>query len=342
MKRSFQVIALLCVILCLTACLSEKEVKTVEQVKQDFFAMNTGISITAYGDNSETALTAAEESVKELEKLWSATDSSSEIYKINHSGGQAITVSDETSSLLSFALDMADKTEGALEPTIYPVLLAWGFTTEKNRVPDEDELQRLLQNVGYGKVTLSGNEVRIPAEMELDLGAVGKGYTGDILTGILKDAGITSALINLGGNIQAIGTKPDGSDWRLGLRDPFGEGNVGVIEVSDMAVVTSGNYERYFIGEDGREYGHIINPATGYPVNNGLASVTVIAKEGKMCDTLSTSLFVMGADEAVNYWQQNQDFDMILITDDKEIYLTEGIKDKFSLSGNFNLKVLTA
>ena len=204
------------------------------------FAMNTSISITAYGDNSETTLTAAEERVKELEKLWSATDSSSEIYKINHSGGQAITVSDETSSLLSFALNMADKTAGALEPTIYPVLLAWGFTTEKNRVPDEDELQRLLQNVGYDKVTLSGNEVRIPAEVELDLGSVGKGYTGDILTGILKDAGITSALINLGGNIQTIGTKPDG-----------------------------------------REYGHIINPATGYPVNNGLASVTVIAKEGK-------------------------------------------------------------
>lgn len=117
---------------------------------------------------------------------------------------------------------------------------------------------------------------------------------------------------------------------------------ISVIEISDMAVVTSGNYERYFIGEDGREYGHIINPATGYPVNNGLASVTVIAKEGKMCDALSTSLFVMGADEAVNYWQQNQDFDMILITDDKEIYLTEGIKDKFNLSGNFNLKVLTS
>lgn len=335
MKRNFTIIVLLCVMLCLTACLPEKGVKTTaEQAKRNFFAMSTDFSITAYSDNAEAALTAAEERVKELEKLWSATDSGSEIYKINHSSGQAVAISDETALLLSFALDMADRTGGALEPTIYPVLLAWGFTTGKNRIPDEDELQSLLKNVGYDKVNLSGNEVRIPAEMELDLGAVGKGYTGDILAGILKDAGITSALVNLGGNIQIIGTKPDGSDWRLGLRDPFGEGNVGAIEISDMAVVTSGNYERYFIGEDGREYGHIINPTTGYPVSNGLASVTIIAKEGKMCDALSTALFVMGADEAVNYWQQNKDFDMILITNDNEVYLTEGVKDKFNLSNS--------
>lgn len=201
MKRNFTIIVLLCVMFCLTACLPEKGVKTTaEQAKRNFFAMSTDFSITAYSDNAEAALTAAEERVKELEKLWSATDS--------------------------------------------------------------------------------------------------------------------------------------GSDWRLGLRDPFGEGNVGAIEISDMAVVTSGNYERYFIGEDGREYGHIINPTTGYPVSNGLASVTIIAKEGKMCDALSTALFVMGADEAVNYWQQNKDFDMILITNDNEIYLTEGVKDKFNLSNS--------
>lgn len=134
MKRNFTIIVLLCVMLCLIACLPEKGVKTT--AKRNFFAMSTDFSITAYGDNAEAALTAAEERVKELEKLWSATDSGSEIYKINHSSGQAVAVSDETALLLSFALDMAYRTGGALEPTIYPVLLAWGFTTGKNRIPD--------------------------------------------------------------------------------------------------------------------------------------------------------------------------------------------------------------
>lgn len=170
----------------------------------------------------------------------------------------------------------------------------------------------------------------------LDLGAVGKGYAGDVIAELLRENGVTSALLDIGGNIQAIGSKTDGSDWRLGIRDPFGEGNVGVLSVSDKAVVTSGSYERYFIGEDGKQYGHIIDPSTGYPAESGLMSAAVIAKEGKLCDALSTSLFVMGLDKAADYWRGNKNFDMILITEDGEIYITEGIKDSFSLDSYHN------
>ena len=158
--------------------------------------------------------------------------------------------------------------------------------------------------------------------------------SGDRAERILIERGINSALLDIGGNIQAVGARPDGSDWRLGLRSPFGEGLFGTLQISDCAVVTSGNYERYFIGEDGVRYGHIIDPETGYPVNNGLASVTIIAGDGKLCDALSTSLFVMGLSDAVTYWrthQEEQPFDMILVTEDREIYLTEEIKDKFNL-----------
>lgn len=239
-------------------------------------------------------------------------------------------VSEETAELLSFALQMAKKTNGALEPTIYPVLSAWGFTTDENHVPSETEIMELLKNVSYERVQLEDGTVRLENGMMLDLGAVGKGCAGDLVAQVLQENGITSALLDFGGNIQTIGTKPDGSLWRLGLRDPFSGGTLGVLEISNMAVVTSGSYERYFIGEDGTQYGHIINPVTGYPAESGLASVTVIVGEGCLCDALSTSLFVMGPGQAAEYWKQYRDFDMILITEDGEIYLTKGAADMFT------------
>lgn len=301
-----------------------------------FFGMDTDISITAYGKNAKEALTSAQSKVAELEKLWSVTDENSDIYAINHSRGRSVNVSEETESILSFALDMAKQTEGALEPTIYPALTAWGFTTGENRIPDGSELEEILGDVGYENVYLSGNEVTLPDGMELDLGAVGKGFAADEVSNVLKQGGVTSALLDLGGNIQLIGTKPDGTDWKIGLRDPFGESYIGVLSISDRAVVTSGNYERYFIGEDGKQYGHILDPSTGYPVENGLASVTVVAEEGKLCDALSTSLFVMGQEKAADYWREYQNFDLILLTEKGEIYLTEGLADKFELEPDYS------
>lgn len=276
----------------------------------------------------------------ELEQLWAVTDQGSDIYAVNHRNGQPVSVSRETAELLSFTLQMAAETDGALEPTIYPVLSAWDFTTEENRVPSNMEIVELLENVGYERVRLEDGTVRLDNGMMLDLGAVGKGYASDLVVRVLQENGITSALLDFGGNIQTIGTKPDGSLWRFGLRDPFSGGTLGVMEISDMAVVTSGNYERYFIGEDGKQYGHIINPSTGYPAESGLASVTVIAEEGRLCDALYTSLFVMGLDRATEYWKQHGNFDMILITEDGEIYLTEGILDAFTLDNyHSNMKV---
>lgn len=305
-----------------------------DEAKTEFFAMDTYITMTAYGRNAETALSDAEDKLIELEHLWSVTNLDSDIYAVNHSGGHPVSVSEETAELLSFALQMAEETDGALEPTIYPVLTAWGFTTEENRVPSDAEITELLKNVGYERIRLEDTTVQLERNMMLDLGSVGKGYAGDLATGILQSKGITSALLNLGGNVQAIGSRTDGNPWRIGIRDPFSEGMVGVLEIQNMAVVTSGNYERYFIGEDGKQYGHIIEPATGYPVNNGLGSITVIAKEGRLCDALSTSLYVMGMDRAVEYWKQHQNFEMIVITDDGKIYLTDGISNHFTLDNN--------
>lgn len=319
----------------LTSCAGIKGKE--EAFSSSFFAMDTYMTFTVYDEDAgkaQSALQQAKEEIVRLEALWAVTDEDSDIYAVNHSGGQPVTVQKETAQMILFALEMAERTGGALEPTLYPVLTAWGFTTEENQIPSAEQIDRLLEKVGYDRVTVTGEQIALEEGMMLDLGAVGKGCAGDRAVQVIEKTGITSALLDIGGNIQAVGGKPDGSDWRLGLRNPFGEGIFGTLQISDLAVVTSGNYERYFIGGDGIRYGHIINPVTGCPVNNNLASVTIIAKEGKLCDALSTSLFVMGLEDAVSYWeahQEEQAFDVIFVTEDRKIYLTERIKNRFNL-----------
>lgn len=299
--------------------------------------MDTYITLTAYGNGAEKQLVNAQNEIERLEKLWSATDENSEIYAVNHSNGKTISVSAETSDLVRFSLETARKTNGALEPSIYPVLTAWGFTTNQNRVPEQSEITELLKRTDFKKVSVNGNEITVPPDMMINLGAVGKGYAADLTAELLRGGGVTSALLNLGGNVQTIGAKPDGNPWRLGIRDPFSGGTLGILEAVDLAVVTSGNYERYFVGEDGKTYGHIIDPKSGYPVDNGLMSVTVIAKEGKLCDALSTSLYVMGFDKAADFWRENHDFDMLIVTEDGKVYVTEGIRDAFRINDTYGM-----
>lgn len=315
----------------LTGCSAPAE-EMQQPVERSLFAMNTYMTFTAYGEDAQAALQEAEECIQQVEGLWSVTDKDSEIYQANHSGGQPVTVSEETAEIISFALEMAQRTGGALDPTIYPVLTAWGFTTDSKQVPSQQQIAQLLEQVGYDRIQLNGSELTVPDGMELDLGAVGKGYTADLVTEILRRHGVTSALISLGGNIQAIGSRPDGSDWRLGIRAPWESGNLGVLTVSDAAVVTSGGYENYFDDEQGNIYWHILDPSTGYPADSGLQSVTIVGREGRMCDALSTALFVMGAQSAEQYWRENGGFEMLLVTDSGEILITEGIAENFTLN----------
>lgn len=309
-----------------------------EKVKEtkNVFAMNTYITLTAYGEKAGTALDEAEDRIKNLESLLSVTDENSEIYAVNHSSGTPVRLSSDTERILSFALDMAQKTNGALEPTIYPVLTAWGFTTESYQIPTREKINQLLQSVDFHRVQIKNHSLALPDGMQLDLGAVAKGYTGDEIANLLKNSGVTSAIINLGGNVQTIGTRPDGSMWRVGLKAPDADGHIGILEVSDCAVITSGGYQKYFIGEDGKQYHHIIDPATGRPAESGLVFVTIIGKEGKLCDALSTALFVMGTEDAILYWKQYGDFEMILLTDKDEIYITEGLENRFTLQKEYN------
>lgn len=337
MKRRISLLFILFIsVAALTACQQTKAAKESEMVaEKQFFAMNTYISLTAYGSEAEAALSGAEEQIRELEDLWSVTEEQSEIYRLNHHQENSMTVSTETADLISYALDMAKQTDGALGPTIYPVLCEWGFTTKEHNVPSAEEIERILEYVGYEKVVLYGTEIEMPEGVQLDMGAVAKGYIGDLVIQRMKEQGISSAMLSLGGNIQVIGTKPDGSLWRVGLRDPFGQSSFGILEVSDCAVITSGGYQNNFTDEAGNVYHHIIDPATGKPAENGLASVTVTGKEGRMCDALSTALFVMGTEKATLYWQEHGDFEMVLVDTDGGVYITEGIEKQFSLTEEY-------
>lgn len=317
----------------LTGCSDKASEKT-------FFAMDTIITLSAYGNKAPEAISAAEKRIKELEMTLSATNELSDIYRVNSSEGLETAISADTAELLSLTFDAARKTGGALDPTIYPVLLAWGFTTGENRVPTHEEIERLLQNTGYERVSLSGNSVALPRGFMLDMGAVGKGFAGDKAAQILSEHGITSALLDLGGNIQAIGAKPDGSPWRIALRDPRSGGTAGILELVGKAVVTSGAYERYFTDENGTIYGHIIDPKTGFPADSDLLQTTVIADSGAYADALSTALFVMGLEGAVEFHRNNGGFDMILIDKDGVIHVTEGINGAFTPNEGTDLEVI--
>ena len=311
---------------------------TADSSVRDVFAMDTFMELKVYGDEPDNILDLSEKRIKELDEKLSVTSGTSLIWKIDHSQGGAVDIDEDVYSLIKKASEIGGRTDGALDITIYPVLKEWGFTTGDYHVPSEDTLDRLLKNVDYSKIELTANSVRIPEDAQIDLGALAKGYTGDEVIKLMKENGADSAIINLGGNVQTLGKKPDGSNWRIAVKDPFSpEKDMCVIAVSDKAVVTSGNYERFFTGADGRRYWHIIDPEDGYPADNGLVSVTVIGSKGIECDALSTAFFVVGYERICKYLKDFQDIDVILVTDDGRILYTAGIEESFE-----NLSSMTA
>lgn len=310
---------------------SENASDDTEAVR-DVFAMDTYMTVKAYGSNGDAAVEAAVDEITRLDALLSPGKEDSEIGQINaNNGGQ---LSEDGALLMERSLELYESTNGAFDVAIYPVMKAWGFTDGNYQVPDTDILKATLELadpslIDYDKET---STVSFKKDgVQIDFGGIAKGYTSSRIMDIYREKGVTSGLVNLGGNAQVFGTKPDGSLWRVAVQSPDSEDEyLGVLEAKDKAIITSGGYERYF-EKDGVTYHHIIDPATGYPAENGLISVTIVSTDGTLADGLSTSLFVMGKDKAVDYWKAHSDeFDMILLTDDEKLYVSEGIKDSFT------------
>ena len=314
-----------------------------QKCQKQLFAMDTYMEFTAYGKNSEKAVDAAIEEVQKLDAMLSAENSKSEVYALNEQGNLQAT--DDLAELILRGKEIYQETDGLFDDTIYPVMKLWGFPTGNYHVPTAAEVQKKLALVDGNKVEIQtrdsdekgrdskekANFVTLGADQQIDFGGIAKGYTSSRIMDIYKDNGITSGLVNLGGNVQALGTKTDGTKWKIAVQSPDDtEDYLGSLSVQDKAVITSGGYERYF-EQDGVTYHHIIDPKTGYPAESGLVSVTIVSTDGTLADGLSTSLFIMGEEKAADFWREHKDeFDAILMSDDGTLYVTEGLENDFS------------
>lgn len=295
--------------------------------------MNTFMTESIYASSSkkgDEVCKKIQRRVEELEQILSTTLPASDVYFINHNSKFPASIKKELSSILDFCGLMYEKTDGLFNPSLYPIIKEWGFTTGEYKVPSEDVIQNLLLNIDFEKLKGLAAGSDIPSGMEIDFGAVGKGYAADEALLILEENGIKSALLDFGGNIQALGKKPDGSLWKVGIKNPW-DGQVAcALSVESKAVVTSGGYERFF-EEDGNRYIHIFDPATGRPCQSDLESVTIVCESGKYADALSTALFVMGKEKAIAWWKNQMTektlpaFDFILITKAGQLIYSAGL-----------------
>lgn len=317
----------------LTGCGGTRDPDEAQESIQ-VIAMDTAMVLTAYGKESTRAVYDAEEEVRRLDALLSRTSGSSEISMLNGAGGEMVPVGAEICTLIQMAGDFTEATGGAFDITIAPVVSAWGFTTDSYQVPDGAELAELLTHVGPEHITTAGDAAALDPGTQIDLGAIAKGYASDRVAAIFRENNVPRGKAELGGNILVMGDKPDGTPWRVGVQDPAKpneEAYAAILALEDAFIVTSGSYQRYF-EQDGKRYHHIIDPATGYPADSGLTSVTVVADSGEgngtMCDALSTALFVMGEEKALDFWRSGAyDFQLVLVTEDGRVVVTDGLKD---------------
>ncbi|MBQ7103797.1 MAG: FAD:protein FMN transferase [Anaerotignum sp.] len=290
------------------------------------FAMDTVMTFTVIHENGDELIIDAEQEIRRLENLLSITLENSEISRLNAAAGkEAVEVSKDTWILLEAGKNFGAGTGGAFDIAISPVVKAWGFTEAEHHVPTQAELDALLPLTDPDDVILDKMTVFLQKEgMAVDLGGITKGYASDEVASMLKGKGVESAIFSLGGNVYGIGTKPNGEKWEVALANPMdADDYCGLISIENQAVVTSGGYQRYFEA-NGKKYHHIIDPATGYPSESGLLSVTIICESGTEADVLSTALFVMGLEDALEYWQEYGGFEAIFITEAGEVVATEG------------------
>ena len=293
--------------------------------------MDTVMNITAYGGKSEEAVTECVQYINDLESKISRTRADSEISALNKANGETVEVSEQTADVLRAALEIARATEGVFDPTIAPLSDLWQIGTEDAHVPAAKDIQQARSSVGYSRVSQDGTSVTMEPGTRIDLGGIGKGYAADHVVEILKRYGIKHAIVSLGGNIYAVGSKDRGVDWKVAITDPDNEQSyLGTLSVSDTSIVTSGDYERFFV-QDGKRYCHIFDSKTGYPAETDLRSVTIVSPDSTMADGYTTTLFVMGYDKAVAYCAQHN-LDAVLVCSDHTVYVTDGIRDRFTLT----------
>lgn len=344
---------LLFIIIACIGC-DNKETETKEYILEDF-AMNTLISIKVFSSDANLAKQALDEAFNEFKRIEALTDKfaeknlpdpeKSDVYRINQNAGiKPVIVSVDTLLLLDKSIQYAELSEGAFDITIGPVMELWGFGQDQKSVPEDNELKNKLSLVGYEQIIINQEEktVFLPKKgMEIDLGGIAKGYATDSAVKKLKELGITSAMINAGGNVFALGSKPDGSPWLTGIQDPRDASKiVAVVKLIDSAAVTSGDYERNFI-EDGVLYHHILDPSTGKPARQGI-SATIVAPNATDADILSTAYFVLGYNKGMRNFYNTNKVNVLFIDNKQNIFFNQEILEQIDFVNDQDYTIISS
>nr|WP_238985120.1 FAD:protein FMN transferase [Bacillus kwashiorkori] len=308
--------------------------------KRTEFMMGTIVNLKIYDKDKETVLDAAFKRMETLANSITVNEASSEVDKINDQAGkQPVKVSKDIFELIETGLDYSEKSAGSFDISIGPLTNLWRIGFPDARKPSQSEINDVLPLIDYKQVKMNKEEQTVflnKENMQLDLGAIAKGFITDEVVELLKKNGVTTAIIDLGGNIFVMGKSPSsGEEWGVGIQDPFlSRGEViGVIRESNKSIVTSGIYERY-LKVDEETYHHLLNPEDGYPFNNDIAGVSVITKKSMDGDALSTAIFSKGIDGGLKFVETMDDVEAIFVSKDKKIYLTSGLKETFEVTNS--------
>lgn len=344
--------------LLFTGCQNAADTDTAagkEPISISSIKLNTAVQITIYDSQDKSLLDDCLALCDKYELIFSRTDEESELYKLNHRisdsavsnqttetqptpyqiNGTTNTwhISEDLAALLSEGLSITKESDGAFDIAIAPLTSLWDFTAEDPKVPDDADIQNALPLCSSDGVTINGQDIILPSDdIQFDVGAIAKGYIADRLKDFLVKKGVNSAIINLGGNVLCICSKPDGTPFKVGIQKPFADRNEteAVMDITGKSVVSSGIYERCF-KQNGKLYHHILNPKTGYPYDNGLISVTIISDQSVDGDALSTTCFALGLDEGLKF-AEKKGVQAVFITEDYELHYTDGFQDEIKVT----------
>lgn len=349
---------LVCPMLLFTGCrnITDADTSTTgnQPISISSIKLNTAIQITIYDSQDKSLLDDCLALCDRYELIFSRTNENSELYKLNHRkdtsdkdpnadeqtipypiSGTADTwhISEDLASLLSQGLSITRESDGAFDIAIAPLTSLWDFTAEDPKVPDDAAIQKALPLCSSDGVTIDGQDITLPSDdIQFDVGAIAKGYIADRMKDLLVKKGVKSAIINLGGNVLCIGSKPDGTPFKIGIQKPFADRNEteAVMDITGKSVVSSGIYERCF-KQNGKLYHHILNPKTGYPYDNSLISVTIISDQSVDGDALSTTCFALGLEDGLKF-AEKKGVQAVFITEDYELHYTDGFQDEINVT----------
>lgn len=311
--------------------------------RQSEFVIGTLVTLSIYDEGKEDVLDLAFDRIEELENMFSEEIPESEVSLINDQAGvEPVSVSDELFELIEDSIAHGELSDGLFDVTIGRLTSMWRIGHDDARVPERDEIDAVLPLVNYENMIIDEQEqtVYLAEEgMRLDLGGIAKGYIGDEVGRVMVENGVTSGIIDLGGDVYVIGNRPTGDDWNIGIQNPFlsrGE-IIGRVGAQDMAVITSGIYERY-IEKDGERYHHLLSPKDGYPINNEIAGVTILVDSLVDGDALATTVYAKGVEEGMQLIESLDDVEGFFVTKDRDIIMSSNASERFELlNDDFNI-----